>query len=303
MPLRKTQAFTLVELLVVIAIVSVLLALSLPALKQARDAAMRVVCSANIRSVGLGNQLYMNDFREIVPTVFRRELTVTDMWVERQGRVNDTWDDYWPAKTRWCPGMEKTSGIPGAPQEAWLRDKKKFFFGYEAVLHDSYFVRSYWYDRTADEYVNVVPTLNNTYTQDYLRPTRPGVAMSYTATGPSPVVFYSKKWSPNDTAPLWTDLNFTSASLTIPHKLIPHNGAQSVTSTGAAIRLGSNEFWLDGHVQWRPWDGAFLGEYRSVASGRNGSGQSMIETEGWANFSTSNNGYAYFWTTRDKSLQ
>jgi len=56
------RGFTLIELLVVIAIIGVLAALLLPSLSRGKAQAQRIKCVSNLHQIGIGLQLYVQDF-------------------------------------------------------------------------------------------------------------------------------------------------------------------------------------------------------------------------------------------------
>lgn len=55
------KAFTLIELLVVISIIALLVSILLPSLNTARGLAKTVMCSSNLKNVGLAHAMYMQE--------------------------------------------------------------------------------------------------------------------------------------------------------------------------------------------------------------------------------------------------
>jgi prepilin-type N-terminal cleavage/methylation domain-containing protein/prepilin-type processing-associated H-X9-DG protein len=114
MVMRKRRAgFTLVELLVVIAIIGVLVALLLPAVQAAREAARRMQCSNNLKQYGLAIHNYHDTYQMFplshtgngngIPPVLGWQVRILPYM--EQGTVYDKIDFNLDMRRRFLPGM------------------------------------------------------------------------------------------------------------------------------------------------------------------------------------------------------
>src|SRR5262245_3304503 len=64
---RSRSAFTLIELLVVIAIIAILAAILFPVFAQAREKARQATCMSNLKQLGVGVMMYVQDYEGTYP--------------------------------------------------------------------------------------------------------------------------------------------------------------------------------------------------------------------------------------------
>ena len=96
--MRDRRGFTLIELLVVIAVISLLMAILLPALHRVKDQARDVVCRSNLRGVGTGVLMYLQDNAYRMPDMHTHTNdTNGHLWWDDQGNPLQPGDHraYW----------------------------------------------------------------------------------------------------------------------------------------------------------------------------------------------------------------
>jgi len=134
---RRRAGFTLVELLVVIAIIGVLVALLLPAVQAAREAARRSSCQNNLHQIGIAVQNF-HDVHNCIPPVrvsnnhatwfvlimpYMEQGNLSNLWTftDLYSSANNARGRATPIKSYYCPSRRSPSVQPNLSRQEDVR--------------------------------------------------------------------------------------------------------------------------------------------------------------------------------------
>ena len=122
--MNHRKAFTLIELLVVIAIIGLLMAVILPSLRKAKQAALNVICKNNLRQWGMVFVMYADDNGGSFHGGWAGEASKSNWWMDAGRLYYDDIGEFrcCPTATRPVNQKDGSAGGPGEGKEpfaAW----------------------------------------------------------------------------------------------------------------------------------------------------------------------------------------
>lgn len=234
------EGFTLIELLVVISIIALLIAMLLPALSRARNAAYDIQCMSNLRQIGIAAANYASDWNN-----YCLETNYDGQIVIGVNSANGRWlDSAWEYLNKnWqvleCPLQRLTRTQGGISQPPSPYEARTYAPGYGVNWR---------------VHISGNNTTNKTVKIDDIRHASRRVYFSDTGVrfqggiNSTNVDLYKEWWNPYASYATHTTSNGRSPSAR--HKV---QGTFQVIVGGGVDGGGSNILWIDGHVTYSDW--------------------------------------------------
>jgi prepilin-type N-terminal cleavage/methylation domain-containing protein/prepilin-type processing-associated H-X9-DG protein len=255
------RGFTLIELLVVISIIAVLMSILLPALGVAREHGRRAVCAQNERNTGLGLFVYANDYNGRVPLnevdrwlfdvsywttdiilkagAFDRHIFYCPSWRQRDRIIFWRYGENLPA------GTSESYAIPEPESEATRKD-------YHRIMGYFWFIDVY----INGKYRPYPPMSPDGTPKEWVR------SLVSTKSAPALVELIADVTASNGSDRQQAD--FTKATGGCWSRWQIYDRSNHLRKSTKPT--GGNILFVDGHVQWRPFDEM---EHRWFTTGTN----------------------------------
>jgi prepilin-type N-terminal cleavage/methylation domain-containing protein/prepilin-type processing-associated H-X9-DG protein len=212
---HSRRAFTLIELLTVIAIIAILAAILIPVVGQVRESARRAKCMSNIRQLGLALHMYAHEHDGRLPVMNPSPPWAWDVNRDILEHLSDQGRD---RDIFFCP-----SGTPNDGDVFWNYPGHYRVTGYVVMIPGAGRVNPIWVNRTLD---------------------------------PEPYVFQGETHHPSAAQRELVADGTVSVGRNFSD--VPGGGAGVVDRTNhlddSGVAAGGNICFLDGHVEWRPFN-------------------------------------------------